>query len=151
MHLAMFHATLHCGNLLILRYLPSIEEYRVVMSQLFSSIKYLKVVGAFAALLQTQHSVPWIPAVLGACVASSLSDDQVIFLPNFFEMSSSQSVETLEEKRDFLRVICTFLSAFERTLINFFEVFGNKFSCNEKNEDFQVILNQFQQYLSLKY
>ena len=41
------------------------------------------------------------------------------------------SVESYEEKAEFLRVTCTFSWASDCTLINFVLVFGNKFSCNQ--------------------
>ena len=41
------------------------------------------------------------------------------------------SVESYEEKPEFLRVTCTFSWTFDCTLINFVLVFGNKFSCNQ--------------------
>ena len=54
-----------------------------------------------------------------------IGDEKVIITFDFW------SVESCEEKGDFLRVICTFSWGFDCTLINFVLVFGNSFSCNQ--------------------
>ena len=72
-------------------------------------------------------------------------DEKIIITFDFW------SFKSLEEKADFLRVICTFSWAFDCTLINFVVVFGNRFSSNQEIEDFLVILYQFQLFLWLKY
>ena len=53
-------------------------------------------------------------------------DEKIIITFDFW------SFKSLEEKADFLRVICTFSWAFDCTLINFVVVFGNRFFCNQE-------------------